>query len=65
MLCPKCLGESTVIDVVKNLDDNEVYRKIRCKSCGHTFFSIEYEIEDYATIKKTWNRYHRLNNKEK
>lgn len=65
MICPKCFDDATVIDTVKNVDNNEVYRKLKCKSCGHKFYTLEYEVEYSNNFKKLWNEYHRCFNKRK
>lgn len=62
MVCPKCSGETRVIDVVKAKNEN--YRRILCKSCGHTFFTVEYETENNEIFRKNWNRNNRRYKKE-
>lgn len=54
--CPKCGEAARVIDSCRNIDDNEMYRKNACVACKHTFFSVEYEIEDDAAFKRKWKQ---------
>ncbi len=59
MNCPKCNGKTTVTDVVSVNDVNEQYRKRKCVSCKHVFYTTEFEVEytdDYADI---WFENHR------
>lgn len=59
MNCPKCGGKLMVLDNVKNVDDNEIYRRKVCNSCGSVIFTVEYEVESTESFKKTWNKYSR------
>lgn len=59
MICPKCGGKLMVLDNVKNVDDNEIYRRKVCNSCGNVIFTVEYEVESNEEFKKTWNKYSR------
>lgn len=40
MKCPKCKGETRVIDT---RHDNETMRCRVCKECGHRFYTLESE----------------------
>ncbi len=40
MGCPKCCGETQVVDS-RERDDGSVWRRRRCKSCGHLFHTSE------------------------
>lgn len=54
MKCPKCGGKAIVKNTL-HTDDNETYRRIRCihaETCGHVFWTIEYEIEYDDRLKK-------------
>lgn len=48
MTCPKCGRKTTVTESRLANDQGEEVRvrRRRCKYCGKTFFTIEYEIED-------------------
>ena len=58
MKCPKCSNKSTVIDYVKT-PENEIYRKRKCKTCGHIFYSVEFVAEQDEVFEKEWSKYHR------
>ena len=58
MTCPECSGKVCVVDLV-NADDNTTYRKRKCKSCGHIFYTVEFEVVSYESIKDEWNRCYR------
>jgi uncharacterized Zn finger protein len=62
MNCPKCDGQTKVNDVVKAKNEN--YRRILCKSCGHVFFTVEYETENNESFRNNWNRNNRRYKKE-
>ena len=57
MRCQKCGCETGVSDVVRVTD--EVYRKRVCKSCGHKFFTIEFEIEQDENFYEAWHANYR------
>lgn len=57
MNCPKCGGETKVIDLAKAPED--IYRKRGCKQCGSTFFTVEYEIEKNCDMWQEWVKYNR------
>jgi transcriptional regulator NrdR family protein len=60
MNCPKCNCSScTTIDTVQNRTDNEVYRKRKCRDCGHIFYTSEFEVEYSDQFKKDWNKHYR------
>lgn len=59
MNCPKCGKKTFVIDLSHNLTDRETYRYRRCLDCGHSFYSIEFEVPLDSTFKKEWNKWHR------
>lgn len=61
MNCPKCYGKTTVRDCVNTSEEN--YRKRACASCGHIFFTIEFEAEDNENFKKVWGRNYRKHKK--
>jgi len=41
MKCPKCEGETAVIDSRLRMRSNEIRRRRRCKECGHRFSTLE------------------------
>lgn len=54
MKCPKCGGKAVVKNTLHN-ESNDTYRKIQCTrttTCGHVFYTIEYEIEYDEQLKK-------------
>lgn len=57
MNCPKCGKETVVWDISKAPD--ELYRKRKCKVCGHKFCTIEYEVENDENFRKEWVKYNR------
>lgn len=57
MVCPECKGDVKVVDTVTN--DECVYRRRKCLSCGHTFYTRE-EYADQTdrakfAFKKKWS----------
>lgn len=65
MTCPNCQHKTEVKDVVTDIDRNEIYRKRRCPNCGRAFYTIEFEIVFDEDVHEIWQKYHRVNNKEK
>jgi transcriptional regulator NrdR family protein len=63
MMCPECGKKTRVVDYVKNKKDCETYRKRKCGSCGHIFYTAEYEVDHNDSFHKKWTRYYR-NKKE-
>lgn len=64
MNCPKCGKDNIlVIDSVDNTDSQERYRKKRCASCQHIFYTTEFEVSYNETLKKEWNKFYRKNSK--
>ena len=59
MHCPKCEGKVTVCDTVHVKKTNEIYRKRKCTDCGHTFFSVEYEVDNDDALGLIWARNYR------
>ena len=59
MKCPKCGGKTRVRDNVNNEKTNERYRQRKCLECGHTFYTIEFEVDDDTQFRKDWIRNHR------
>ena len=59
MDCPKCLGKLITKDVVNNPIENEIYRMKKCSSCGHTFFTVEYEVTINKRFEEDWAEHHR------
>lgn len=55
MICPKCNAKVVVTDSVNNPATNETYRKRKCLTCGHIFYTVEYEMEYDETLSKEWN----------
>lgn len=53
MRCPKC-GYLAPVRNNTTTDDNEVFRRRRCRHCGHTFYTIEFEVEDNDLLVKSW-----------
>jgi transcriptional regulator NrdR family protein len=57
MVCPNCGGNSKVIDVVYNPNDNERYRRRECLVCGSRFYTTEFIVDDDKQFKKCWSEY--------
>ena len=51
MICPKCAGPTRVTDGFRVEKDNEHYRERKCTSCGHKFWTVEYEVEFNDSIR--------------
>lgn len=49
MLCPECNNKSQTID--SRIVELNVFRKRRCKECGHIFYTEEIEIDDIETVR--------------
>ena len=60
MKCPKCNGEAGVVDSSFNPEDNEYYRRRKCKSCGHSYYTIEFEVSFDESFKETYTKHHRM-----
>ena len=57
MTCPVCGEETKVVESAK--DCETVYRKRRCVSCKHTFYTEESEVTSGNSLKRIryMNRY--------
>lgn len=64
MTCPVCGGKTRVADIV-HTPENEVYRRVECRDCGHSFYTVEYEIENDKTLRDIWRKNHRNCKKRK
>ena len=53
MICPACDGKLEVVEVVRNID--YVYRRRRCKACGHLVYTTEAEVNPSANFRAVWN----------
>ena len=62
MKCPKCSNKSTVIDYVKT-PENEIYRKRKCKTCGHIFYTMECDCEKIEFVKLEYRGCKKINGK--
>lgn len=68
MYCPLCGGKTGVCENVLNDKENEMYRRRKCKECGHKFYTLEFVVPDYNVLRDTYNLYlskHRENLKTK
>ena len=55
MNCPSC-GENTFVwDTASG--EEEIFRKRKCKSCGESFCTIEFEVEYDENFRKEWSKY--------
>lgn len=63
MKCPKCGGKFSPVKNTTVTEENEVYRRRRCKSCGHTFYTIEFKVEENELFMNDW--YKALENERK
>ena len=52
MNCPKCNNKSVVLET-RSVELN-VYRKRKCGSCGHKFYTEETETDDISGFKYHW-----------
>lgn len=61
MKCFKCKdGDLKVTDTVHNNDDQVVYRRRKCLSCGHIVYTQENKIVKDAVFMNSWYKHHRL-----
>lgn len=58
MKCPKCGGEIKVCCTTYT-EENEIYRRRKCFSCGHVFYTMEFEVEENPAFRKEWGRLRR------
>lgn len=54
MKCPKCAGDVRV-RYATYTEENETYRRKQCVSCGHVFYTMEFEIENTPAFQKEWS----------
>lgn len=45
MNCPKCGERELLVIDKRDTDCESVYRRRKCKLCGHRFTTVEYEVE--------------------
>ena len=57
MKCPKCNGKLKVVDNVMKNDEN--LRRRMCVDCGHTIYTVEFEVEDTPEFEIDWWNNHR------
>lgn len=50
MICTRCGSKIGVLNTIKNTGVNEVYRLRKCRGCGYTFYTLEYEIKLNAQL---------------
>jgi len=65
MTCPRCNHKVVVADSVHNPATNETYRKRKCTTCGHVFYTIEFEVDCDDTFKDIWKRNYRISERRK
>ena len=58
LYCPKCGDETRVVDNAES-PENEVFRHRKCKSCNHTFYTMECEVETTGQFLTEWRECHR------
>lgn len=63
MNCPKC-GEATSVTHCRK-DCESVYRRRKCKVCGHIFYTNEYEVESGDQYRETDSQYRSERRKKK
>lgn len=56
MICPKCNAKSSIVGSILNAGDNEVYRRRKCRECGHIFYSVEFEVDDNVAYRDYFNK---------
>lgn len=54
MICKKCGDRCTVADVRHSMEEDEIFRKQVCKSCGNVFFTVEYEVIENEKFNEAW-----------
>lgn len=54
MKCPKCNGDTRVIDCVFNKYKNEYYRTRQCKECEERFHTVEILSDESADFIDTF-----------
>lgn len=57
MFCVSCGGRLEVIEVLR--DDDDIYRRRKCKNCGKLSFSHEEFIEPDDSFRSVWNECYR------
>jgi hypothetical protein len=55
MKCPKCFGPVRVCDTTYT-EENEIYRRKRCRNCGSIVYTLEFEVENNSALQEDWNR---------
>ena len=61
MNCPKCGGKVSVLENFNNTEDNEIYRKRKCKKCGNVFYTVEFEADEDESLRQILVKYRRAN----
>lgn len=56
MVCPLC-GEKMLSERTIHIAHNELFRKRKCKNCGHTFYTVEFQAQLSESFKKEWNQH--------
>jgi hypothetical protein len=46
MVCPKCDGDTGVLDTRPRMQNKQLRRRRKCLSCGHRFSTYEVAAED-------------------
>lgn len=64
MTCPKCKGKLRIIDIVHNPTEDEKYRLYKCPDCGHSIFTVEYEVVLNQRFEEDWVEHHPYNKKQ-
>lgn len=70
MICPKCKNDSVYVRDTRHTDDNEDLRRRVCKTCKHTFYTIEFEVERDGDFLEEWckcdrwKEWHKKNDKD-
>ncbi|MCM1363418.1 MAG: hypothetical protein NC215_00340 [Ruminococcus sp.] len=65
MKCPECgNGKLYGVDSVTT-PENEVYRRRKCGACGHTFVTVEFEVEYDNSVQKVWRKHYQEKNRSK
>lgn len=54
MLCPKCGNRLGVVET-RDWSDGNVYRRRKCKNCGHLIATIEIKIPYDNQFRREWN----------
>ena len=59
MDCPECGRHMYVLDTAYIKKDAEMYRKLRCRKCGHEIYTVEFEVDNVAEAKQRFSEFNK------